>query len=81
MCGSLFGGGKSASVTKAQAPTVSATAPPAEQTAEAPVINEADKGKNSLASNRKGTAALRINLNLGGGDAGGGGTSGLSIPA
>ena len=68
-------------VVEAPAPTVAATPPPPEETAEAPVINEGNKRKNQADSKRKGTSALRIDLNLGGGNMGGaGGTSGLSIP-
>lgn len=78
MGGGLFGGGSKPTVTKAPEPTVAATAPPPEETAEAPVIDETSKRKQSQ-SQRRGTSALRINLNIGGGNMGGG-TSGLSIP-
>lgn len=83
MCGSsIFGGGVSSpKVQSAPAPTVAATPPPVEQVAEAPVTNEGSKRSKTGAAQRKGTSALKINLNLGGGNMGAaGGTSGLSIP-
>lgn len=87
MCpSSIFGGGGSPDVVSAPTPSVAATAPPAEEVAEAPVVNEGDKRRGQAATQRKGTSSLRINLNLGGlggtsgsGD-GGGGTSALAIP-
>lgn len=80
MC--MFGGTPSTPDPQpVQAPQVAATPPPPEEIAEAPTINEGSKRKNQADSQRKGTSALRINLNLGGGNmGGGGGTSGLSIP-
>lgn len=83
MCGGggLFGGSPSSpKVVEAPKPVVAATPPPAEEVAEAPVTNEGSKRSNTMDANRKGTAALRINLNMGGMDAQPGGTSGLSIP-
>lgn len=59
------------------APQVAAAPPPPENVAEAPAMNEGNKRKTD--NQRKGTSALRINLSLGGTNAGGGG-SGLSIP-
>ncbi|WP_291448856.1 hypothetical protein [Desulfovibrio sp.] len=80
MC--VGGGGVSTpEVQQVAAPTVAATPPPAEPVAEAPVTNEGAKRSKSGETKRKGTSALRINLNLGGGNMGAaGGTSGLSIP-
>lgn len=87
MCtSSIFGGGGSPKVVSAPTPQVAATAPPAEEAAEAPVVNEGDKRRGQAAAQRKGTSSLRINLNMGGlggtsdGGGGGGGTSGLAIP-
>lgn len=86
MCTSgIFGGGGSPKVVSAPTPQVAATAPPAEEVAEAPVVNEGAKRKTTADANRKGTSALRINLNLGGLDTAsparaGGAGSGLSIP-
>lgn len=82
MCtSSIFGSPSKPSVVEAPKPTVAATPPPAEEVAEAPVINEGAKRQNANEAKRKGTAALRINLNMGGvGGGAGGGTSGLSIP-
>lgn len=84
MCASsLFGGTPS---VDAPTPTVAATAPPSEEVAEAPIVNEGDKRRGQAAAQRKGTSSLRINLNMGGlggtpgGGGNGGGTSGLSIP-
>lgn len=77
-----LGGGGSAPkpiVQNVEAPQVAATPPPAEPVAEAPVVNEGKKRSQSAEANRKGTSALRINLNLGGGEMGGG-TNGLVIP-
>lgn len=79
MC--VGGGGVSTpEVQPVAAPTVAATPPPAEPVAEAPVTNEGTKRSNSGETKRKGTSALKINLNLGGGMSTAGGTSGLSIP-
>ncbi|WP_302262029.1 MULTISPECIES: hypothetical protein [Desulfovibrio] len=82
MCsGSIFGGAPSKpKVVEAPQPQVAATPPPAEEVAEAPIINEGAKRQNANEAKRKGTAALRINLNMGGVGGAGGGTSGLSIP-
>lgn len=83
MCGSVFGGGgvSTPKVQTVAAPTVVATPPPVEQVAEAPVTNEGSKRSKTGETQRKGTSALKINLNLGGGNMGAaGGTSGLSIP-
>lgn len=83
MCGGgIFGGsGGSPSVTAAPTPTVAATAPPPETTAEAPVVNEGAKRQNQAQAQRKGTSALRIGLTLGGGMGGAnGGGQGVSIP-
>lgn len=82
MCGGLFSGPPSPpKVQPVAAPQVAATPPPAEAVAEAPVINEGAKRNKSGEAQRKGTSALKINLNLGGGNMGAaGGTSGLSIP-
>ena len=89
MCGGIFGGGsKTPSVVQSPTPTVAATAPPAEETAEAPIVNEGTKRQNQASAQRRGTSALRINLNLGGGLGGsggasaasGGGGNGVSIP-
>lgn len=89
MCGGgdLFGLMSMAQASKpkpmiqpAPQPQVAATPPPAEEVAEAPVTNEGSKREQQVASNRKGTSALRINLNLGGMGQQAGGTSGLSIP-
>lgn len=82
MCsGSIFGGAPSKpKVVEAPQPQVAATPPPAEEVAEAPIINEGAKRQNANEAKRKGTAALRINLNMGGVGCAGGGTSGLSIP-
>lgn len=87
MCtSSIFGGGASSpKVVSAPTPQVAATAPPAEEVAEAPVVNEGAKRKTSAEANRKGTSALRINLNLGGLNTTpdkrpGGAGSGLAIP-
>ena len=87
MCASsIFGGGsKTPDVVSAPAPTVAATAPPAEEVAEAPIVNEGTKRQNQASAQRRGTSALRINLNLGGGLGGasaatGGGGNGVSIP-
>ena len=45
------------------------------------MVNEGAKRQNANTAKRKGTSALRINLNVGGvGGGTGGGTSGLSIP-
>ena len=45
------------------------------------IFDKGNKRTNQADSKRKGTSALRIDLNLGGGNMGGaGGTSGLSIP-
>ena len=60
-------------------PQVAATPPPPEEVAQAPAMNEGEKRKNQTDSQRKGTSALRINLNIGG-TGGNGGTNGLSIP-
>ena len=58
-----------------------ATAPPPENTAEAPVVNEGAKRQSNAASQRKGTSSLRIGLTLGGGMGGtNGGSQGVSIP-
>lgn len=76
MCG---GGGDDAPVQEAVKPQVAATPPPAEPVAETPVTNEGSKRTQQVTSNRKGTSALRINLNMGGVQTGGG-TGGLSIP-
>lgn len=82
MCGSLFGG--KPSIPKPEpvaAPQVAATPPPAEPVAEAPVTNEGAKRNKRGEAQRRGTSALKINLNIGGGNMGAaGGTSGLSIP-
>ena len=83
MCsGGIFrGGGGSPSVVEAPTPTVAATAPPPENTAEAPVVNEGAKRQSNAASQRKGTSSLRIGLTLGGGMGGTNGESqGVSIP-
>ena len=88
MCdGGILGGAKKPSapvITKAPEPTVAATAPPAEEVAEAPVVNEGSKRQDAADAQRKGTSALRINLNLGGGmggsASGNGRSGGLSIP-
>ena len=84
MCSSsIFGGGAPSKpkVVEAPQPQVAATPPPAEEVAEAPVVNEGAKRQNANSAKRKGTSALRINLNVGGvGGGTGGGTSGLPIP-
>ena len=69
--GGIFDKPSKPKVVEAPAPTVAATPPPPEETAEAPVINEGNKRKNQADSKRKGTSALRIDLNLGGGNMGG----------
>lgn len=82
-------GGKGASTPKVQevaAPSVAATPPEPEAVAEAPKINDTAKEKRNADSKRRGTSALRIDLNVGGGGAtpassGDGATgNGLSIP-
>lgn len=81
MCGGIFGGGApEPEVQRAPEAQVAATPPPAEDVAEAPVTNEGSKRSQNVGANRKGTSALRINLNLGGMGQQAGGTSGLSIP-
>ena len=83
MCGSSIfgGGGGSPSVVEAPTPTVAATAPPPENTAEAPVVNEGTKRQNQAQAQRKGTSSLRIGRTLGGGMGGAnGGSQGVSIP-
>ena len=89
MCtASIFGKPSTPSVQAAPTPTVAATAPPAEEVAEAPIVNEGTKRQNQASAQRRGTSALRINLNLGGGLGGaggasaasGGGGNGVSIP-
>lgn len=71
---------KPAPVVKAEAPAP--PAPPPEPIPTAPVLNEAgnaNKSANDLTvSRRKGTSALRIDLNVPGADASG--SNGLSIP-
>lgn len=61
-------------VQAAPAPTVAATPPEPEQVAQAPEVSDSSQMKNTTNNKRKGTSALRIQLNVGGM---GGGTSGL----
>lgn len=68
----------------AQAPVVAATPPDPEEVAAAPEVNKDSQMKQATNTKRKGTSALRIQLNVGGMGGSpargkGGGGNGLSI--
>ena len=69
----MGGGGHTSSVQPAKT-YVQAVAPDPEETAEAPVVDGVSQSVEERGKKRRGTAALSINLNVGGG----GGTSGGS---
>lgn len=63
-----------------QAPSIAATPPEPEQVATAPEVSSDSQTKNTANAKRKGTSALRIQLNVGGMSPKVGGTgNGLSI--
>lgn len=64
--------------TEVEAAQVAATAPPVEDTATAPEVSEETIKRTGANSQKKGTSALKINLNVGGTSSSG---SGLSIPS
>lgn len=53
-------------VQPAKAPVVAATPPEPEQVATAPTVSDNSQMKSNTNSKRKGTSALRIQLNVGG---------------
>lgn len=63
-----------------QAPVVAATPPDPEQVATAPDLSKDAQMKNDTNAKRKGTSALRIQLNVGGMTGGGGGGGGNAAP-
>lgn len=58
--------------TPAPAPVVTATPPPPAPTADAPVVAEKARQGSDAQAKRRGLSSLRINLNIGGSDGGGG---------
>ena len=72
-----MGGGGHTSSTQPPKTYVQATAPEPEETAEAPVVTGSAQSADERSTKKKGTAALSINLNLGGGGTGG---SPVNIP-
>lgn len=73
-----MGSSKKYKAPPVQAPIVAATPPDPEQVAQAPEVNKESQLKQATNAKRKGSAALRIQLNVGG-LGGKGGGNGLSI--
>ena len=78
----MGGGGKGSKpeVEKVNIPAAATPAPPPETTAERPVINEGAMRRKASDAKKRGSSALRIDLNVQPGTSVPGAGAGLSIP-